>query len=64
MIYTFFQGGSNLLLPYEAAMWLVAYSFGVIKLKDFILLMAFKMAFDFVFLMVVGVPYWYLIGIL
>lgn len=64
MIYAFFQGGSNLLLPYEAAMWLVCYGFGLIKLKDFIWIMALKMVFDFAFLMLVGVPYWNLIGIL
>lgn len=64
MMYTFFQGGSNLLLPYEAAMWLVVYSFGVIKLKDFVSIMGVKMIFDFLFLMTAGLAYWRLIGLL
>ena len=64
MMYTFFQGGSNLLMPYEAGMWLVAYGFGVFKLKDFAKIMGVKMVFDFVFLMTAGIGYWKLIGLL
>lgn len=64
MMYAFFQGSSNLLLPYEAAMWLVAYSFGVTKLKDFICILGVKMVFDFIFLLAAGIPYWLLIGLL
>ena len=64
MMYTFFQGGSNLLLPYEAAMWLVAYGFGVMKLKDFVGIMGVKMIFEFLFLMTAGLAYWRFIGLL
>lgn len=64
MMYTFFQGGSNLLLPYEAAMWLVCYGFGAMKMKHFAQLMGIKMAFDLVFLLVAGIPYWNIIGLL
>lgn len=64
MMYTFFQAGSTLLMPYEAAMWLVAYSFGLFKLKHFVMFMGIKAIFDFIFLFAIGVPYWTLIGIL
>lgn len=64
MMYTFFQGGSNLLFPYEAAMFLVCFGFGMMKMKDFSKIMGIKMVFDFVFLMAAGIPYWMLIGIL
>ena len=45
-------------------MWLVAYGFGVFKLKDFAKIMGVKMVFDFVFLMTAGIGYWKLIGLL
>jgi len=64
MMYTFFQACSTLLLPYEAAWWLVMYSFGMFKLVDFVKLMGVKAVFDFAFLMLVGVPYWSFLGIL
>ncbi len=64
MMYTFFQGGSNLLLPYEAAMWLVCYGFGAMKMKHFAQLMGVKMIFDLIFLVVAGIPYWNIIGLL
>ncbi len=64
MMYTFFQGGSNLLLPYEAALYLVGYGFGVMKLKHFVGIMGVKMIFDFLFLITVGLTYWRLIGLL
>lgn len=64
MMYTFFQGCCNLLMPYEAGMWLIAYGFGVMKLKHFIKYMGVKMIFDFAFLLIAGVPYWIFLGIL
>lgn len=64
MCYTVFQGGSQLLLPYEVTMWLVAFGFGNVPMKDFIKICGMKMLVCFVYLMTVGMLYWKLIGLL
>ena len=64
MCYTVFQGGSQLLLPYEVTMWLVAFGFGLIYLKDFIKICGMKMAVCIIYLLCIGIPYWRLIGLL
>ena len=64
MCYTVFQGGSQLILPYEVTMWLVAYGFGNVSIKDFIKICGMKMLVCGAYLMTVGMLYWKLIGLI
>ena len=64
MCYTVFQGGSQLLFPYEVTMWLVAFGFGFIHLKDFMKICGMKMVVCLAYLICIGIPYWKLIGLL
>lgn len=62
--YTIFQGCDQIIMPYEYALVLIFFSFGLIHLKDFIKIFSIKMALNLVFLLLVLVPYWKLIGLL
>ena len=64
MLYAFNHGLDQLLFPYEYAIYLVYYSFGMIKMSSFIKFGAVKMLISIIFLMVAAVPYWSLIGLL
>lgn len=64
MISSFFHGTQQLLFPYETAVYLVAFSMGVMKLNDFTLIMGIKMILNTLFLVTVGFAYWTFIGIL
>jgi len=64
LMYAFFQGLDQVIMPYEHALYLVFFSFGLIYLKDFIRVFAWKMLICGIYLMVVGVPYWIFIGLL
>ena len=62
--YSMILGFSHFLFPYEMAPALVAYSFGYIKLQDMIKILAFRMVLGLVFMFVVVIPYWKMIGLL
>ncbi|MGI6227740.1 MAG: SLC13 family permease [Peptococcales bacterium] len=64
LMYAFFQGLDQLILPYEYALYLIFFSFGLIHLKDFMKVFAWKMLICGVYLMAIGVPYWIFIGLL
>ena len=64
ILYAFNQGLDQLLFPYEYAIYLVYFSFGMIKMKDFIKYGAVKMAISFAFIMLAAVPYWMFVGLL
>lgn len=64
VLYTFFQGLDQLLLPYECALYLIPFSYGMMELKDFMKGLAMKMIVAFIYLMLIGIPYWHLIGLL
>lgn len=64
ILYAFNFGLDQLLFPYEYAIYLIYFSFGMIKMKDFIKFGAVKMALSIVFLLVLAVPYWHFIGLL
>ena len=64
MIYAFNNGLDQVLFPYEYAIYLLYFSFGMIEMKDFIKFFGVKMVCSFAFIMVLVVPYWKLIGIL
>ena len=64
VLYAFYQGLDQLLLPYECALYLIPFSYGMMSLGDFMKGLAMKMVVAFLYLMVIGIPYWYLIGLL
>lgn len=51
-------------LPYEFIPYLIFYSFGVVKMGDFIKISTLRVVLFFVFYMVVLIPYWYILGVL
>lgn len=64
VMYAFFQGLDQILFPYEYALYLVPFSFGLIRMNDFMKAFAMKMVISFIYLLVIGVPFWKLIGLL
>ena len=64
LIYTFNNGLDQVLFPYEYAIYLLYFSFGMLTMKDFIKFFSVKMLCSIIFIMVLAVPYWKLIGIL
>lgn len=62
-VYTFYFACDQIILPYEYANYLLAYSFGVMSMKHFIQLTGTKMIVGTVFLVIIMFPYWKLIGI-
>lgn len=62
--YAIFQGTDQILLPYEYILVLVFFSFGLITVKDFAKFFSVKMVLSIIFVAVVMVPWWNLIGLL
>ena len=52
-----------IILPYEYIPYLIIYAFGMIKMKDFIILNAFRSMMVFGGYLLLVVPYWMLIGL-
>lgn len=52
-----------IILPYEYIPYLIIYSFGMIKMKDFIVLNALRSVMVFLGYLVLLVPYWMFIGL-
>ena len=64
LLYTsFYFACDQIILPYEYANYLLAYSFGVMSMKHFIQLTGTKMIVGTIFLILIMFPYWKLIGI-
>lgn len=64
LLYAFNYGLDQVLFPYEYAIYLIYFSFGMLTMKDFIKFFSTKMLLSFLFLMILVVPYWKLIGLL
>ena len=62
-LYAFGLGVETVFLPYESVAFLLFYAFGSIRLRDFVKICAWKALFLGVWLLLVMVPYWNLIGI-
>ena len=52
------------LFPYEYALYLIFFSFGLIRMKDFVSIMGVKMVLNFLFCMLVMVPFWMVVGLI
>lgn len=64
VMYTFFQGLDQVILPYEYALYLIFYSFGLIYVKDFMKIMGAKMLVSFIYTCSIGVLWWMFMGLL
>lgn len=64
ILYMIFQGMGMVLLPYEAGHALLMYSFGYVKLKDFVVLNLVAWIMVVPFVVFVAFNYWRMIGIL
>ena len=62
--YTIFQGTDQIILPYEYILVLIFFSFGLIRVKDFAKYFSVKMLFNIIFIVVIMIPYWKLIGLI
>lgn len=62
--YVIAHGIDQIILPYEYALVLIFFSFGLICLKDFIKFFSIKMLLNFLFVLFVLIPYWKLIGLI
>lgn len=62
--YTLYHSTSLFILPYEYVAYLFMFSFGMMKTKDFIKVYSAKSICLVIFILVIAIPYWKLIGIL
>jgi di/tricarboxylate transporter len=56
--------GDILLFPYESLIYLVYMSFGVVSMKDFMKLYSIKTVITVIWVLVIMVPWWRLLGVL
>jgi len=53
-----------IILPYEYVLYLIFFSFGIVKLSDFVKFQAAKTVLTMIFVFVILIPFWRLIGFL
>lgn len=63
-LFTIMMNTSNVFLPHENTSYLLYFAMGLFTMKDFFKYNAARMGLHLIFMMIVIVPYWYLIGIL
>lgn len=56
------HGVDQLVLPYEIALYMIYYSFGLVYLKDFAKAMGVKLVINGIFVIAILFPFWKLIG--
>jgi di/tricarboxylate transporter len=64
ILYAWNQGLEQIILPYEYALVLFAFGFGYISLKHLMQYFGLRMLLNLVFLLIVCVPFWMLIGLI
>ncbi|MGL5315832.1 MAG: SLC13 family permease, partial [Peptostreptococcaceae bacterium] len=57
-------GLQQVVLPYEYVLPLMMFSYGVMSLKEFVKIFLLKMILSLIFLLVICVPYWGMLGLL
>lgn len=62
--YVLYHAGNAVIFPYENGTLLVMYSFGILSMRNFIKGALAISILDIIWLLVLGVPYWILIGLL
>lgn len=63
VIFGFMQGMDQVLLPYENVMMLLFMGFGMLSMHDFIKYFGLRAILNLLYLLLVLVPYWHLLGI-
>ncbi len=63
-LYVFMQGLDQVFMPYEFANYLFMFSFGVVSMKEFITFCSTKMLINIVYIMLLAIPFWKLLGLL
>lgn len=64
VVYTFIQGLDQFIFPYEVAPALLMFAYGMVNMKQFMKVFAWKAVFNLVFILVLALPYWMLLGII
>lgn len=62
--YQMYQASCQVLFPYEWALPLFYFSFGLIRTKDYTKIFGTAMVLNFFYMLVVYIPYWRLIGLI
>lgn len=62
--YTFNHGLYQLLLPYESTLPLLLFSYMAMTYKQFLKYFSIQMVLNALFILVIAIPYWYMIGLL
>ena len=63
VIFAFMQGMDQVLLPYENVMMLLFMGFGMLSMQDFVKYFGIRAILNFLFVLIILVPYWHLLGI-
>lgn len=64
IIYTLIGGMDQLLFPYEYASYAIFFAFSMCTMKQFVKFMSVKAILHFLFIMVIMVPWWNIVGLL
>ena len=64
VVYTFVQGLDQFIFPYEVAPALLMFAYGMMNMKQFMSTFAIKAIFNIIFILVLAIPYWNLVGLL
>lgn len=64
MIHMIYQGGSQLIFAYEASLYMIAFSFGVMQTKDFAKLMSIKFVIQTIGTFTIGLLWWSFMGVI
>lgn len=63
VLYSMLQAFDNALLPYEAAGFILLYSFGMVKMSQFIKMFFIKTVVSFLYTVLIATTFWWFIGI-
>ncbi|MGC7870856.1 SLC13 family permease [Desulfosporosinus sp. SYSU MS00001] len=63
VLYVWNQSMEQVIFPYEYALVLLAYSYGYLSLKNLMKAFSIKLVFNIIFIIVIAVPFWKLIGL-
>lgn len=64
MIHMIYQGGSQLIFAYEASLFMIAFSFGLMNTKDFAKLMSVKFVIQTIGTFTIGLLWWSMMGVI
>jgi len=62
VMYAWNQGLEQIILPYEYALILLAFGYGYISLKHFIGFFSIRMVANILFILILYLPFWMIVG--